>query len=147
MHNRHSIRLPNYNYSNKGFYFITICTKNKQHILSHITPRGEVQLTPLGSIIDSYLNKIYYHIKINQYVIMPNHIHIIIELCNDKISLGKFIKAFKSKISRQCTKLYIFNKNDIWQRNYYEHIIRNNFELNRIKNYIKNNPYKWISRN
>ena len=147
MYNRHSIRLPNYNYSSKGFYFITICTKNKQHLLSHISSKGEIKLTPIGNIIDLYLQEIHYYIKINQYVIMPNHIHLIIELYTDKINLGKFIKAFKSKISRQCSKLYMFNKNNLWQRNYYEHIIRNNAELIQIKNYIKNNPYKWIYKN
>ncbi len=145
MKNRHSIRLPTYNYSSKGFYFITICTKNKEHVLSHIDSKGKIHLTELGTITNLYLSKTYYYLNINEYIIMPNHINMIIEIViQDKINLGKFISTFKSKIYKKYNKSN-YNKTDIWQRNYYEHIIRNNAELCHIKNYIKNNPYKWIN--
>lgn len=144
MKNRHSIRLPDYNYSSKGFYFITICSKDKKCILSYVDSRGKIHLTEIGSIVNFYLSKSYYYLNINEYIIMPNHIHIIIEIITeDKINLGQFVSTFKSKIYKKYNKLKHI-KTSIWQRNYYEHIIRNNSELNRIKNYIKNNPYKWI---
>ena len=144
MYKRHSIRLPNYDYSEPGFYFITICTKNKKHILSSIDFTGNIHLTKVGSIIEDYLIKNNYYFNINQYVIMPNHIHILLEITSKKINVGNFVKEFKSKVCRKYNKLYGYYENDIWQRNYYEHIVRDESDLIRIKNYIKNNPYKWI---
>jgi REP element-mobilizing transposase RayT len=95
--------------------------------------------------VEFYLKISYSNVIIHQYVIMPNHIHVIIKITDDNIiTLGKFIKEFKSKICRNYNKLYNLYKNSIWQRNYHEHIIRNPFELHRIEKYIKNNPYTWI---
>ncbi len=145
MHKRHSIRLSNYDYSCINTYFITICTKDKKHTLSKIDKNAHIHLTDLGSIVEFYLNISYLDVTIHQYVIMPNHIHAIIKINNNNIiTLGKFLKEFKSKICRNYNKLYNSYKNSIWQRNYYEHIIRNSLELHRIEKYIKNNPYKWI---
>lgn len=75
---------------------------------------------------------------------MPNHIHAIIIISNNAITLGKFVRDFKSKVSRKYNKKFNLYNTVIWQRNYYEHIIRNEFDLQRIKNYIKSNPIKWV---
>lgn len=151
-HNRRSIRLKDYDYSKDGMYFITICTKNRINILSRIIP-GSVktdpynQLNKLGYIVEKELNNIPKHfnnVGIDKYVIMPNHIHIIIKINNvgasldspKKIRLSNVIGLFKSGVSRKIGY-------SIWQRNYYEHIIRNEKEYGEIYKYIEYNPVCW----
>lgn len=170
MFNRHSIRLPHHNYSSPGFYFITICTQNKQNILSKIKNQ-QIQLTTFGKIVDSVWISIptHHHIGLDTYQIMPNHIHGIIYIPPVRVlrakpysiqgvtrnaptkfkfiksgSLPCVIRSFKSETSKQIHKI---NPNIIvWQRNYYERIIRNEIELDKIRKYIKLNPQMW-SRN
>ena len=154
-------RIESYDYSQTGAYFITICTQDRKRILSKITvgtgvldcPR--VQLLKHGEIADKYirqLNSFYAHISVDRYVIMPDHIHILmsiqegqsgtpvptskIKIDNKNSSVSKFISTFK----RFCNKEYGEN---IWQRSYYDHIIRNQQDYNEIWEYIENNPRKW----
>ena len=131
IHNRNSIRLKHFDYSNDGKYFITICTKNRECNLGKII-NAHIKLSKIGEIVQKYWNEIPQHfknIKLDQFIIMPNHLH------------GIIINHFKSAVKHFC------NKNNFnhfqWQRNYYEHIIRNEFKLNRIREYIINNPLKW----
>jgi len=151
---RKSLRIPEYNYSEEGLYFITICTKNRQCILSKIIRDEQnnfikLELLPFGRIVENNFlktNKIYNDIKIREYIIMPNHVHFIIEIV--KGDMGKntnptllkipmLISSLKRFINKECKK-------QIWQRNYYEHIIRNEREHLKILEYIQNNPYKWV---
>jgi len=140
---RKNIRLKYYDYTLEGYYFITICTKNKECILSKIQCRGEHCSSVLlyeGKIIDKYINKIievYPNIFIDEYVIMPNHIHIILVI-NKKgnNSISKIIQQFKGMVSKEL-------KYSIWQKLFHEHIIRNQKEYLMIKQYIINNPYNW----
>ncbi len=181
IHNRKSIRLKEYDYTKAGMYFITICTKNREKILSKITEIPNMQnvgadasvrpnntrkypnnvradasvcpvkinLTSIGIIIETTLkNMIQNGIKLHTYVIMPNHIHFIIELIDVNENEGgqrrpplqKIIQGLKSVTARKCFK---FGYRTIWQRNYYEHIIRNEKEYIKILEYIQNNPLKW----
>ena len=152
IHHRHSIRIKNYDYSKGGMYFITICTKNKEKILGKIT-NGKMELNYLGKIVENELNKtnnINENIKIYDYVIMPNHIHFIIEIdceVNDERAqsctptelnktIGKVIRGIKSAVSSTVKK-------SIWQRNYYEHVIRKDKEHLQILEYMQNNPSNW----
>lgn len=161
IHHRHSIRLKDYNYSNSGIYFITICTKNRECILSNII-NHHIQLKDYGIIVRDCILKIpiiYPHTDILNYVIMPNHIHILFQnhvtipnssfsfYHRSKMLLPKIIQQFKSatiKMSKNCIKsnslppLY-------WQRNYYEHIVRNERDFIKISEYINNNPMNWQS--
>ena len=149
---RKSIRLKEYDYAKAGLYFVTICTKNRLNILSQII-QGSVKTDPynklniLGNIVERELNNIPSHFKnvnIDKYVIMPNHIHVIIEICNVGASLDspKIVKLsnvvglFKSGVSKNIGY-------SIWQRNYYEHIIRDEKEYNKICEYIEYNPLGW----
>ena len=173
---RKTSRLKDYDYSQDGMYYITICTKDRKNILSKIEMNKEIcrgRVPPLPSdnnnlidetiIITKYsaigevikntidnFNKII-NIKIRNYVIMPNHIHFIIELENYNIKgrggtlpLQTIIGRFKSFTTKQYNFLNKTAGMKLWQRNYFEHVIRNEKEYNEICEYIKNNPINYI---
>ena len=136
---RKRIRLQNYDYSEANMYFITICTKNKFKILGNIT-NDKIQLTKIGKAVKLNLSKIeelYDNLKIDEYVIMPNHIHILF-LINYKnnITISRIIKHFKTNITREI-------KTAIWQKSFYEHIVRDEEYYKKIKDYINNNVINW----
>ena len=171
LHHRKSIRLKNYDYSKEGLYFITICTFNRESLFGEII-EGKMILNTVGEIVKYEIlktNEIRKNIEINDWVIMPNHIHFIIEILEgfpsgepvqknvvvvplanpDKSkvilkpnTIGAIVNQIKSKITKEIRKnSEIFN---IWHRNYYENIIRNEEIHNKVIDYIKNNPIKWV---
>jgi len=161
IHKRRSIRLKGYDYSQEGYYFITICTQGKIKVLSNIVGAGPVsaqktKLTYTGKLIQkAYLNleNEFPNIKLHNYVIMPNHVHGIIEIqkwadTGPAPTIGDIICSFKTRTTCNILKeikqgkIQHFDKR-IWQRNYYEHIIRNEKELYAIIEYIENNPKNW----
>ena len=136
---RKKIRLNAYDYSQENMYFITICVKDRIEALGKIR-EDKIELTMEGEIVNQNINKIveiYKNTKIDEYVVMPNHIHILL-LINYKngITISKIIKHLKTNISREI-------KYSIWQKSFYEHIIRNEKEYLKIKEYIKNNVINW----
>ena len=141
---RKQIRLKYYNYANKGYYFITICTKNRECILSKIELNGKHQhistLTSEGKIVIKYIHEIekkYINVNVNEYIVMPNHIHMILQIqVNENITVSKIIQQFKGIITKHLGY-------SIWQKSFYEHIIRDNDEYIKIKQYIKNNVNNW----
>jgi len=161
---RKYMRLAGYDYSLSGLYFVTICTKNRQQIFGKID-NGIMMLNKYGGIVHDYWINIPDHfpnVEMGESIIMPDHFHGIIQLDfpdNELVSgnqldainrtptkivtIGVVVRLFKAG----CT--YAINKLDnnfgmkIWQRNYYDHIIRNRNEYERISNYIKNNPKNW----
>jgi len=195
IHNRHSIRLRGYDYTQAGWYYVTICTQNKLYLFGKII-NGKMVLNDAGKMINNnwmdLLNRFSF-ITHDEYIIMPNHIHGIIVLKNDvgaslvdapntpnmnltnnspdiikqnfindkgagtgpaptQYGLSDVIGAFKSITTHE----YIIGvrnsnwpkfKKRLWQRNYYEHIIRNNSDLNRVRKYIIDNPQKWGLKN
>jgi REP element-mobilizing transposase RayT len=167
-HHRRSIRLNEYDYSQPGWYYITICTDNKISLFGQIS-NGKMILNEYGKIVEEEwlkTKKIRKNVDLDYYCIMPNHIHgiIIIEYQiqntggRDPVhvgatrrvaptlqpdSLGSIIGQFKSVSTKQINKINITTGKSIWQRNYYEHIIRNETDLYYIRNYIQNNPLKW----
>jgi len=162
---RRSIRLKRYDYSSAGYYFVTMCSKNKQDIFSDIVvgvdvsvypgfavDEYEIKLTEIGEIVEHYLleiNNYYSNVHLDQYCIMPNHVHAIIVI-NDEAKEGgqgrpplpKIIQGIKSMAARNC---YKFGFRTIWQRNYYEHIIRNERSYEKVSRYIQANPAKWYA--
>ncbi len=161
-HHRRSIRLKDYDYSQEGLYFVTICVQNKVRLFGHIS-NGKMILNDAGKMVEQEWLKItkrFSNTELHEYVIMPNHFHAIIEIINPvgatnvpmvKINpkrLGDIIGAFKSIVTDE----YIhgvkklgwerFN-GKLFQRNYYEHIIRNLNSFFNISNYINKNPEKW----
>ena len=150
-------RIRDYDYSTSGAYFITICTRDKRKILSRIVG-GDVldapktELLQYGEIADKYINqldKFYGNIEIDKYVIMPDHIHLLLFVYDDGASrtsppttkqhsvVSRFVSTFK----RFCNKEYGFN---VWQRSFYDHIIRDERDYREIWQYIENNPRKYL---
>ena len=153
-------RLENYNYSASGAYFITLCTQGRKEILSCIDVGTgvldcpKIQLSERGMIAEKYINQLndfYDNIAVDKYVIMPDHIHLLLNISNvdgqsgtpvptnnnKNSTVSKFVSTFK----RFCNKEYGQN---IWQQRYYDHIIRNQNDYNDIWEYIDNNPKKWL---
>jgi|TARA_B100000315_G_scaffold115526_1_gene106047 REP element-mobilizing transposase RayT len=160
-HKRKSIRLRGYDYSQHGMYFVTVCTSDKKCNLGKIM-NDDMKLNKYGHIVEKELlksNIIRKEICINNYVIMPNHLHIIVSIVGadgrsplqqyttfrmKPKSLSSFVSGFKSKVTKQINILRKTPGTPFWQRNYYEHIIRNEKKLNEIREYIINNPLKWL---
>lgn len=142
MRTRKNIRLTDYDYRQNGLYFVTICSQNKRPIFGTIQ-HAQIHLTPIGQKIQQTFREYgqkYPDITIPQLLIMPNHIHAIIHFLGTKntarMKLGQFINLCKGQASRACQK-------SIWQRGYYEHVIRHEKDLLKIMEYIENNPRKW----
>ena len=136
---RKNPRLTNYNYTDGGYYFITICTKDKIHYFGEIL-NEKMQFSEIGKIaFDNIkrLNDMYKTIKIDKFVIMPNHIHLILIIDKQSnISVSNIIKKYKEWIKKNIGK-------GIWQKSFYDHIIRNEKDYLRIWEYIDENILKW----
>jgi len=153
-------RLKDYDYGQNGAYFVTICTKNHECLFgtvgatvpgrppvsSNIPYRSFVSLTELGKFVDKSI--IYTHnngdlnVKIEKYVIMPNHVHLIIGLYSEtgdrpRSPLQMVVRNIKSYVSKWAGFT-------VWQKSFYDHIIRDDEDYNRVAEYIENNPEKWI---
>ncbi len=156
MPKRKPTRLRDFDYNSSGAYFITICTENRRQILSHIVG-GDVldapkstELLLCGKIADKYINQLndfYDNIKVDKYVIMPNHIHIMLFVSEDGASRTSpptrqhsVVSQFVSTFKRFCNKEYGCN---IWQRHFNDHIIRNRKDYEEHLRYIYENPTRW----
>lgn len=155
---RQSIRLKKYDYSQSGWYFVTICTHDRDFLFGEII-NGNMKLNDMGKIVHDvwYSLPDHHHVKLDVSQIMPNHIHkiIIIPSCRGFArktptfknvtagSLPCIIRSFKSEITKQIRRLTNKPEMIVWQRNYYEHIIRNEPEYVRICQYIADNPTNW----
>lgn len=154
---RKILRSMNHDYSSNGYYFITICTYHSEHFLGDII-NSKMTLNNYGRVVKKYLLKIpeyYTDIILDEYVLMPNHIHaiLIIESDIEKVTkidkagrkygiLSKAIKSFKEA----CTKEIKRDQGDSyfsWQKSYYDKVIETDAELNNIRNYITQNPERW----
>jgi putative transposase len=171
IHHRKSVRLKEYDYSNAGAYYVTICVKNKECLLGSIH-QGEMVLNEYGNVANKFwewLSKQYVHVSLDEFIVMPNHLHGIIVINDDcrgevsspllktdnyikmggvipplrKRTLGQIIGYFKYQTTKQINIIRNTPGFPIWQRNYYEHVIRNERELNAIREYIIYNPMKW----
>ncbi len=152
-------RIPEYDYSQNGAYFVTICTHDRKNILSKISvgtplpgcPQETVQLLWHGQIADKYIkqmNTFYKNLTVDKYMIMPDHIHLLITIDEPNGHPGRgvptrtsVIAQFVGTFKRFCNKEYGEN---IWQNRYYDHVIRNQQDYNEIWEYIENNPRKWL---
>lgn len=146
------IRLDGYDYSESGAYFITICTKNRHEILWNvgediIRPDKSYQLSEYGRFIDKAIvsiSKHYRNVFVDKYVIMPNHVHIILILSQDS---GRIISAPTKEISIIIGQMKRWVSQQIgiplWQKSFHDHIIRNEREYQKISKYIDENPSIW----
>ncbi len=169
-HYRRSIRLKGHDYSTAGAYFITLCTYRRECLFGEIMD-GEMQLNPYSMIVAAnyrWLSEQYPYVHLDTWVVMPNHFHGILVLTDqpgrgdlqiapthtenavtpsEKMpkhkSLGRLIGAFKTVSTKRIHIIRDAPGTTVWQRNYYEHIIRNDKALNNIRRYIQMNPVNW----
>jgi len=131
---KRSIRLKNYDYKTDGAYFVTNCTFQKSKIIN-----DAYQLILKRELLG--LKRCLKGIKVDFFVFMPNHCHIIFIFHQARVSLPRVVQAFKSLTTLKLKKAG-FRGTYFWQKNYYEHVVRDDESLNRIREYIKLNPEK-----
>ena len=176
-----SARWQGYDYSQDGFYFVTICTENKELFFGDIRD-GKMVLSKIGKIADKFWLKISDHfsfVKLDCYVIMPNHVHVVLYIDHGQIdddggyttvetrrgaslprtqnkhkrkfgplqknSISSIINHYKGGVTKLCCK---YDINFAWQARFHDRVIRNENELNRVRQYIIDNPLRWeLDRN
>ena len=168
-------RLKNHDYSLNGYYFVTICSFNRHNLFGEIINNNkivgadgrrpdnniQIELNKFGLIVDNELKNtenIRHEIKLDQYIIMPNHIHAIIIIQHNitgdqpaaptdnhicKQTLSSFVAGFKSVVTKRINILRGTLQKPVWQRSFYDHIIRNEKSLHAIRKYIAINPENW----
>ena len=147
-------RLDHYDYSTAGAYFVTICTQNRRCLLFHVVGRGLApaawELTEYGKIAEEQLlliEKRYPSIKIDKYVIMPNHIHFILVIANEaagaspRPTVMDVVCAYKSLTTRKCKEVKLIDK--LFQTSFHEHILRGREDYKETVKYICENPMRW----
>jgi len=164
---RKNIRLEDYDYASPGHYFVTIISHERKNIFGEIID-GEMNLNQAGKIVEQTWRDIPKHFPNTSceiFVVMPNHIHGIINIIDDEIvgarhkvsrdedsasplqmetqPMGVIVRSFKSAVTKSAHDLELFDGVKIWQRNYYEHIIRDEDDYQQIADYIAANPINW----
>ncbi len=163
IHRRRSIRLKGYDYSQAGGYFVTICVQNRECVFGEIRDE-EVRLSSIGEIVQQEWLRtpiIRPHVELDKFVIMPNHIHGIIIIHGagrgtsrraptmerfgkpTHDSLSTIIRGFKSATTKRVNEFRGIPGQQLWQRNYHEHVIRDEKDYRAIQEYIVNNPLQW----
>ena len=165
IHHRRSIRLRGYDYAQPGAYFVTICTHGRECLFGEIV-NGEMRLNLYGRIVEECWQTIPHHfdgVKLDEFVVMPNHVHGILNIVEQRRgtacrapttgteqfgqprphSLPTIIRSFKSAATQRVNQSRGTPGTTVWQRNYYEHVVRGDADLDRIRVYILDNPAKW----
>ena len=144
---RKKLRLSEFDYRENGTYFVTICTKNRRKCLSHVVGADDhigphAALTKWGAVVQKYILSIP---GIDKYVIMPNHVHMIVRIGTEDgpmwssaptKSLSNYVRTFKTLVTKEIGEC-------IWQRSFYDHVIRDEAEYGRVWQYIDDNPAGW----
>ncbi|MGB9333694.1 MAG: transposase [Candidatus Acidiferrales bacterium] len=158
--NRKSIRLPHYDYSHPGMYFVTICTHRREPILGAIDA-GYMIPNAAGKFVEQIWHALpnrFPNLKTDKFILMPNHVHAILFLESPqsspggaspapttRTSLAAVVCAFKSQSAIGVNKIRMTPNHPVWQRNYFEHIIRTPQSLDDLRRYIQENPARWPS--
>jgi len=147
---RKSPRLQDYDYTQSGAYFVTICGFQREHFFGDIRD-DRVYLSDIGQIAIDCLNSISSHFPntiIDSSVVMPNHVHMIIIMDKPKTAeasaaLGQIVGTYKAAVSRLVNKRLGLLAPRLWQDRYHDHIVRDENDLNRLRAYIEQNPSRW----
>lgn len=163
-HRRQSARLKRHDYTGSSAYLVTICTYQRQLLFGDIDDNGEMVLNTVGCVVQAEWERtpmIRPDVILDEFVVMPNHIHGIIILngasegvCRRQTptpqfgrpisgSLGSILGQFKSIVTKRCRKLLMTDESPIWQKNYHDQIIYHEKALNNIRKYVVNNPLRW----
>jgi len=167
VHHRRSIRLPGHDYSSDGAYFVTIVTRERELLFGDVIA-GEMRLNPYGMVVVREWTRsaeIRKELSLDSFVVMPNHLHAIVHIrgvgahgraplrtprpadspSRKPQSLGSLVAGFKASATKAINLLHDTPGVPVWQRNYYERVIRDQIELARIRQYIADNPANWQS--
>ncbi|MBQ8237742.1 MAG: transposase [Oscillospiraceae bacterium] len=145
-------RLVNYDYSSNGAYFVTICTHQRSKILGDIVGDGLPVLKRCGIIAEEIIRMIpekYPCVKVDKFVVMPNHIHTILLFMNEigtgnpSSTLGNVIGWYKYQVTKRINDGREYQKERVFQRSYHDHIIRGEMDYRKIWEYIDTNPIRW----
>ena len=161
LHHRRSIRLPHWDYAESGAYFVTLCAFERARLFGAVRD-DQMGLNRIGEIVaEEWLRsaEIRSEIQLDDFVVMPNHLHAIVFIVRygsdggpaggrpfsgtANRSLSALIQGFKSSAARRIGRLQKTNSRPVWQRNYYERVLRNDRELERAREYVLDNPRKW----
>ena len=164
-HHRRSIHVPGYDYAQSGAYFVTICTHPRECLFGEVVD-GEMQLNAFGCVVEEEWVQtpiIRPYVQLDTFVIMPNHVHGIIVITDDGRgtappcpytgqfgkpiagSLPTIMRSFKSAVTKRINALRNTPTAPVWQRNYHEHVIRDETALDAIRAYIANNSFHWAA--
>jgi REP element-mobilizing transposase RayT len=140
-------RIKNYDYSQHGAYFITICTKDHAPLFGNIVGAApyRLQMTDIGMIVESEistLNNTYQNVSVDCFIIMPNHVHMIISI-NDNDRRQDAAPTISRMINQWKRTISIKVGFSPWQKSFHDHVIRNQEDYNRIAEYIEHNPMRW----
>jgi REP element-mobilizing transposase RayT len=168
-HHRRTIRLSGYDYTQNGAYFVTLCAANRECLFGDIGTMGEIHLSVIGKLVqEEWLRTplVRPEVTLDAFMIMPNHMHFIVVFAHTEQgnpptgsvgahgraplqrppkSLGSLVAGFKSITTKRINELRHTPGEPVWQRNYYEQIIRDEAMLNTVRAYIVNNPARWAS--
>ena len=158
---RRSIRLRGFDYSQAGVYFVTIVCQGRACLFGKVAD-GTMRLSNTGRLVTDawqWLETQYPYVKLDEFVVMPNHLHGLIMITDDsrrggsrtaptgatskRKPLGRLIGAFKTVSTKQVNRLHGRSGSPLWQRNYFEHVVRNEESLTKIRQYIRDNPLRW----
>ena len=165
IHHRRSIRLKGHDYAQAGAYFVTICAHDRECLFGEIV-NGEMEVNQYGEIVEKAWNDLlnhYPHLELDRFIVMPNHIHGIPVLIEAGLvgaglkraglkpaptmrrhGLPEIVRAFKTFSACRINESRNSPGVPVWQRNYYEHIIRDDADYDRITEYVATNPQRWI---
>ncbi len=169
-HRRRPARLREYDYSAPGAYFVTVCTEGKRRIFGEITD-GQMRLNEAGRMVQEVWEQLprrYPNVELDSFVVMPNHVHGILcitvgaihelplrelptheqlethlNIKRRNMLLPKVIGFFKMNSAKMVNRMRQTPGQPVWQRGYYEHIVRRTDRMSRIREYILNNPLRW----
>ena len=162
IHRRRSIRLRGYDYAQAGFYFVTICVRDRECMFGEVVD-NDVRLSKYGTLVAQAWEDLpnhYPHLELDQFVVMPNHFHGIVVLTPagaglesavragfkpalTRHGLPEIVRGFKTFSARRINEIRQTPGTSVWQRNYYEHVIRDESDYDRIAEYIAHNPQRW----
>ena len=158
------MRLRGYDYSTPGAYFVTVCTQNRLSLFGRIV-NGAMAANRFGEVVEDCWAKLpdhYDNVALDAFILMPNHIHGVIIIKDELPGVGagfkpalpaamtsrrqgvpEIVRAFKTFSARQINKMRSSGGESVWQRGFYDHVIRGERELNGIRTYIMDNPRRW----
>ena len=165
-HHRRSIRLRGYDYAQAGAYFVTICVNERRCLFGRVED-GEMHLSPIGQIVETEwlrTGDLRANVDLDAFVVMPNHLHGIVLIIDGAVgdagtargapttesfgrpvagSLATTVRAFKAAVTQRANQRRGASGTPLWQRNCYEHVVRNDRELERFRAYVAANPSRW----